>query len=186
MKHVFRIAVAFLLLAFTTKEVNAQTKVAHLDLDSLLNIMPEMKKATEDAAAYYKTLENQLYTMNIELDRKLNEYDSCTTRKIWSELIKGLKEKEIRDLQQNIQIFQQQAQVDYANKRSELVEPIYKKIIDAVKAVATRLGYTYVLDSSKTTGVVLYASPKDDILNAVMLELKIPIPAPKAPTPPGK
>lgn len=186
MKNLFRIAVASLLIAVIPQTVKAQkgspAAVAHFSLDSLLDIMPDMKKASDDAAAYYKTLEDQMYRMQSELDRKLAEYDSATTRKIWSDLIKGLKEKEIRDQQQNIQIFQQQAQVDYANYRAKLVEPIFKKIKDAVKAVAVERGYKYVIDSSDATGVVLYASPTDDIFDAVRIKLNIPVP-PKPTTP---
>jgi outer membrane protein len=119
-------------------------------------------------------LENQLGVMTNEYQRKLNEYDSLKDK--WSPLIKALKEKEITDLQNNIQGFQQQAQVDYSNMRGKLVEPIYNEITKAVKEVALARGYKYVLDSSKTSGVVLYASPTDDIFNDVRIKLNIPVP----------
>ena len=181
MKKFLCFAIAALLVAAIPHAAHAQTKatpaaVAHIDLDSLLDIMPEMKKASDSAQKYYESLENQLYAMQVELDRKLNEYDSLN--KSWSPLIKGLKEKEIRDLQQNIQVFQQNAQVDYANYRAKLVEPIFTKIQAAVKEVALAKGYKYVIDSSKSTGVVLYASPSDDIFNDVRTKLGIPAPAP--------
>ena len=181
MKKFLCFAIAALLVAAIPHAAHAQTKaaptaVAHIDLDSLLDIMPDMKKASDSAQSYYQMLENQLYAMQVELDRKLNEYDSLN--KTWSPLIKSLKEKEIRDLQQNIQAFQQSAQVDYANRRAELVEPIFTKIQGAVKEVAIAKGYKYVIDSSKTTGVVLYASPADDIFNDVRIKLGIPVAAP--------
>jgi outer membrane protein len=181
MKKFLRIAVAALFIAALPHVAKAQTKasptaVAHLDLDSLLDIMPEMKRASDSAATYYKMLEDQLYKMQVELNRKMNEYDSLS--KNWSPLIKSLKEKEAQDLQQNIQAFQQSAQVDYANYRAKLVEPIFAKITAAVKDVAVAKGYRYVIDSSKTTGVVLYASPTDDIFNDVRIKLGIPVPAP--------
>jgi outer membrane protein len=171
MKKFLRIAVAALFIAALPHVAKAQTKasptaVAHLDLDSLLDIMPEMKRASDSAATYYKMLEDQLYKMQVELNRKMNEYDSLS--KNWSPLIKSLKEKEAQDLQQNIQ----------ANYRAKLVEPIFAKITAAVKDVAVAKGYRYVIDSSKTTGVVLYASPTDDIFNDVRIKLGIPVPAP--------
>lgn len=182
MKNFLRIAVAVLLLAAVPQFANAQAKgspsaVAHLDLDSLLKIMPEVQKANDSAEMYMAMLEKQLYTMSLELDRKLNEYDSLN--KMWSPLIKSLKEKEIRDLQENIQAFQQTAQNDFTNYRANLYLPIFKKIEEAVKAVAVARGYKYVLDSSKSAAVVLYANPGDDIFNDVRIKLNIPLPAPK-------
>lgn len=186
MKKLFSIAIAALLIAAFPHAAKAQTKaspatVAHFDLDSLLGIMPAMQKASDSAAAYYSQLENQLYSMQAELQRKYDIYDSLKDK--MSPLIRGIKEKEINDLQNNIQIFQQKAQQDYANLRAQLVEPIYNSIIKAAKEVAIARGYRYVIDSSKTAGVILYASPTDDIFNDVRIKLGIPVPAPKPATP---
>ncbi|HTL80947.1 MAG TPA: OmpH family outer membrane protein [Bacteroidia bacterium] len=180
MKHLLRITILLFFFALPkpghtqTATKASASAVGHLDLDSLLDIMPAMKKASDSAQAYYNMLEDQLAVMTNEYQRKLNEYDSLKDH--WSPLIKALKEKEITDLQNNIQAFQQQAQVDYTNMRSKLVEPIYDQITAAVKQVALARGYKYVLDSSKTSGVVLYASPTDDIFNDVRIKLNIPVP----------
>lgn len=188
MKKLFSIAIAALLIAAFPHAAKAQTKaspatVAHFDLDSLLSIMPEMQKASDSAAAYYSQLENQLYSMQAELERKGAIYDSLKDK--MSPLIRGIKEKEMYDLQNSIQLFQQRAQQDYANLRASLVEPIYNKIIAAAKKVALARGYRYVIDSSKTAGVILYASDVDDIFTAIRLELKIPEPKPTTPAPGG-
>lgn len=183
MKKLIRIAVAVLLIAVIPQTAKAQkpaSPIAHFSLDSLLDIMPEMKKASDSAAIYYKSLEDQMYRMQLELERKGREYDSLKLS--WSPLIRGLKEKEISDLQYNIQVFQQQAQTDFANKRAALVEPIFKKIKEAVKTVALEKGYKYVIDSSDATGVVLYANTSDDIFKDVCAKLGIPLPVKPATT----
>ncbi len=188
MKNFFRIAVAVLLLAAVPQFANAQkSPIAHFNLDSLLQIMPEVTKANDSAELYMNMLEKQLYTMSLELDRKMREYDSLS--KGWSPLIKGLKEKEITDLQSNMQAFQQSAQNDFTNYRAGLYLPIFNKIEAAVKKVALAKGYKYVLDSSKSAAVVLYANPTDDIFADICRELGVTPPAPKpttggAPTPP--
>lgn len=189
MKKYLTIAVTALLLVSVPKFAQAQTKaapcaVAHIDLDSLLDIMPAFKKASDSAQAYYAQLEQQMYTMNMELQRLGNEYDSLN--KSWQPLIKQMKEKTIYDLQQNIQAFQQRAQEDYTNFRSQLLIPIFNEIQKAVKEVAIARGYKYVLDSSKSATVVLYAADSEDIFTDVRIKLKIPAPAPKpAPAPGG-
>jgi outer membrane protein len=183
MKNLFRIALAAVVLALSPVMAKAQVKatpatIAHFDMDSLLERMPEFQKATDDANAYYKQLEDQLYKMELQLDRMMREYDSL--KATWSPLIRGLKEKEITDAQYNIQVFQQQAQVDFANKRAELVKPVYDSIITAVKEVAQANGFKYVIDSSKSTGVVLYSAKEYDIFGLLVKRLRIPPPpAPK-------
>ncbi|MCA6365138.1 MAG: OmpH family outer membrane protein [Bacteroidetes bacterium] len=189
MKNLLKAAIAALILFVAAPvALHAQAKatpaaVAHFDLDSLLNVMPDFKKASEDAAAYYKMLEGQLVQMQNQLDLKMNEYDSLN--KTWSPLIKGLKEKEIVDLQQNMQTFQVSAQTEFSNKRADLLKPIYEKIRNAAKAVAARRGYKYVIDSSKSSAIVIYASPADDIFMDMLKELGITLPAPTTPAPGG-
>lgn len=189
MTRLIRLALALvLMLAAIPSSVSAQGKaaaspVAHFDLDSILDVMPEFKKASDEAAVYYKELENQLIVMQGELDRKLAEYDSLN--KTWTGLIKSLREKEINDLQQNIQAFQMNAQNAFSAKRAELLQPIYDKIKAAVKAVALRKGYKYVIDSSKSSSVVMYASPADDIFMDLVKELGITLPAKPATPPPS-
>jgi outer membrane protein len=187
MKKFLSIAIAAILIAAFPHVAKAQVKagpatVAHFDLDSLLEIMPAMKKAQDSANAYYQQLENQLYTMQAEFERKAGIYDSL--KSVTSPLINAMREKELNDLQYNIQLFQQKAQQDYANMRATLVEPIYNSIIKAVKEVAIANGFKYVIDSSKSAGVVLYASKDYDIFDAVCTKLGIPKPAaPKPATP---
>ncbi|MGL5890743.1 MAG: OmpH family outer membrane protein [Bacteroidia bacterium] len=189
MKNLLKAAVAAILLLIAVPvSVNAQTKaaptaVAHFGLDSLLKIMPDFKKAQDDAQNYYKSLEGQLMKMKVELDRKMVEYDSLSPT--WSPLIKSLKEKEIVDAQQNMEAFQMSAQQDFANKRAELLKPIYDKIRNAAKAVALRRGYKYVIDSSESSAIVIYSSPADDIFLDMLKELGIPVPVAPAPAPGG-
>jgi outer membrane protein len=193
MKKYLLIAVAALMLSSIPRVAHAQAKataVAHINIDSLLDIMPAFKKASDSAQAFYNQLEQTMYTMQLEYQRKLNEYDSLNTH--WSPPIKSLKESELNDLQGRIQKFQQDAQDSYTDYRTKLLTPIFKQIQDAVKAVAIAQGYKYVLDSSKSATVVLYAADSDDIFNAVRLKLGIPAPTPKpapapggAPVPPG-
>ena len=187
MKKFFKLAVVALMIIACPHFAKSQTvakatptTVAHLDLDSLLKIMPAFTKATDSANAYQTYLENQLYSLQVEYARKTHEYDSL--EKVWSPLIKGLRAKEIQDLENNIQSFQQLAQDELTQVRSSLYEPIFEKVDSAVKAIAIARGYKIVLDSTKGQGV-LYASPSDDIFTDVRIKLGIPAPSAVKPKP---
>lgn len=159
-------AVAIMCLSFTNG--NAQ-KIAHIDFDSLISIMPEMDSVRKISQEFVKTLETQLIKMQTELQTKYQDYQ--TNKDKYTDLIKQIKEKELQDLQANIQDFQQNAQSEIQKKNEQLGEPINTKARNAIKKVAIAKGYKYVLDTSMDN--VLYSEPTDDILPLVKIELKI-------------
>ncbi|HLG04460.1 MAG TPA: OmpH family outer membrane protein [Bacteroidia bacterium] len=178
MKKLMKIAVAALMLvAVTPKIAQAQTKVAHINLDSLLQIMPDYAKARDSAVKIYDALADQMAKMQLDLNKDMSDYDSLS--KIpggMTPLIKRVREAQIMQKQNNIETFSEAAQQDFEMQRLKIFEPVYNKILVAVKKVALAKGYKYVIDSSKSKGTILYAAPEDDIFDAVRVELKVPIP----------
>ncbi|HEV7231318.1 MAG TPA: OmpH family outer membrane protein [Bacteroidia bacterium] len=169
MKNFFRSILAAGLIIFTSLNASAQ-KIAHIHLDSLLVLMPETKKADQDAQDYYKQLEQRLQQMQGEYQNKLDYYEKNKTT--MSELIKTATENDIQRMQQSMQEFQQNAQTDFQNKKNELLKPIYDRANKAIADVAKTGGYKYVLDTS--AGVVIYYEPSDNILPLVKTKLNIP------------
>lgn len=144
-------------------------KKLHISLDSLITLMPESKKAQLDVQDYAKQLEQQITAMQAELQTKYAEYQEKS--KDLAEIVKASKEKELSDLNQRIQDFQQQAQVDYQKKSAELSKPIYDKAKKAINQIAKENNYKYVLDTS--SGIVIYSEPSDDIMAIVIKKLGI-------------
>lgn len=153
------------IVAFTlgTITLAKAQKIAHVSLDSLITTMPESKVAQEVAQKYLKDLENQVATMDNELQTKYADY--MKNKDTYSELVAQTKETELQDLNKRIEDFKGQAQQDYQRKYGELSKPIYEKAKKAIDLVAKENGYKYVLDTS--TGNVLYSEPADDILPLV-------------------
>ena len=63
--------------------------------------------------------------------------------------------QEVEDLRQRMDNFVQVAQQDVNKKQQELIAPIQQKMADAIKAVGTEQGYTYIIDPQ----VLLYTGP---------------------------
>ena len=181
MKNVLKIVVVGAALIVNSFTVNAQ-KMAHINLDSLITLMPESKTAQEAVQAYSKQLEVQITAMQTELQTKYAAYQ--TEAPNLAEIVKASREKELNDLNQRITDFQQQAQADYQKKSAELSRPVYEKAKKAIDQVAKDNGYKYVLDTS--TGLVLYHEPTDDIISLVIKKLGIILPPAGAVTPPKK
>lgn len=196
MKKYLTIAITALLLVAVPQHVNAQAKkasaatVGHINLDSLYNIYPAYNAAMDTAEAYYNQLIRDLTIMQMEYTRKANELDSLS--KVLSPFQKQQRERDLQILGQRIQEYQQSAQEDFTKKQTALLTPVFNSIQKAVKEVAIERGYKYILDSSKSTGIVLYAADSEDVFAAVKAKLGIkdPPPTPKpggtgVPTPPG-
>jgi outer membrane protein len=175
MKNILKLAVVGIVITACSFTANAQ-KIAHINLDSLISVMPESKVAQQAVQAYAKQLETQVTAMQTELQTKYAEFQEKS--KDMAEVVRASREKELNDLNTRIQDFQQQAQGDYQKKTAELSKPVYDKAKKAIDQVAKESGYKYALDTS--TGLVLYFEPTDDIFSLVVKKLGItPEAAPK-------
>ncbi len=161
-------ALVLVFFAVVSYSLSAQ-KTAHINLDSLISLMPESAEAKKAQEEYIKQLEGMISTMQTEFDTKYQDYMANQTK--YSALIKSSMEKDLQDLQRRIQEFQGTAQQDLQKKNEELAKPIYEKAKKAIDQVAKENGYKYVLDTS--TGIVLYSEPTDDLLNLAKKKLGI-------------
>lgn len=166
MKKLFK-TVAALLFVFGMQQISVAQKIAHVQMDSLLQLMPETKQAMAIAQAYLKDLEKQSGAMKSEFDAKYQDY--LANKDTYSDLVRKTKEEELQGLNQRIEDFRQQATQDYQKKSAELSKPIQEKAKKAIDAVAKENGYKYVLDTS--SGVVLFSEASDDILLIVKKKL---------------
>ena len=170
-------SVAIVTMIFATSVTAKAQKMGHINLDSLLSLMPESKAAKQAGQDYYKQLESQVATMQTELQTKYQDYTQ--NQSTYSDLIKQTKEKELNELNQRIQDFQVSAQQALQKKNEALSKPIYEKAKKAIDQVAKENGFKYVFDTS--SGIVLYSEPNDDVLGLVKKKLDLTTPAATAP-----
>lgn len=169
-----RFVFLFLLIAFVSPafgQAPVKFKVAALNVDSLLDIMPEMQAASDSLTALQKRIDLQLQDMKDLLAQKEYEYDSITKLHLWSPLITALKEKQIEDMRQNIKEIETFADEQYEARRKELFDPVMKKINAAAAVVAREKGYACVLDVSEEAGIVLYYDEAYNITADVCVKL---------------
>lgn len=146
-----------------------ETKFGHINSSELLQIMPESKKVQEELQNYAKQLENQLTTMSAEYQTKVTEYQ--TNEKVWTDLVKQTKVKEITDLERRIGEFQQTAQESLQEKEQQLFQPLLDKAQKAIDEVAKANGFTYIFDTS--TGALVHTPEAGNILPLVRKHLDI-------------
>ena len=155
------------ILLLTGGLINAQ-KFAHINSQELLASMPESDSAQSSIEKMAKDFENQLDEMQVELNKKYDEY--LNKRDTYTDLIRQTKESEISDINERIQQFQAVAQQELEDKRNILLRPILEKANNAVKSVAEEHGFIYVFDLS--LGNPIYFSDESvDILPMVKEKL---------------
>jgi outer membrane protein len=157
-----------ILVFVTTGQLFAQSlKFGHINSTQLLGMMPETKLADSTLQKFGASLESQLKTMTNEYQAKVGEFRA--NEATMAEPIKEAKAKEINDLEQRIQDFQDSAQQSLQKKKEEVYTPIIKKAEDAIKGIAKEKSYSYIFDTS--VGVVLFAQESDDIMPLVKTKL---------------
>jgi outer membrane protein len=161
---------AVLILSVFCFNVSAQTlKFGHIDSGQLIQMMPQTKQADSTLKRFGESLDSQLKAMTAEYQSKLQNYQSKADS--LPDAIRTTKEKELTDLGQRIQDFQQTAQESIQKKKEEIYGPILKKAEDAIKEIAKEKSYSYIFDTS--LGSVIYAQPGDNIMAMVKEKLGI-------------
>ena len=144
MKKILKLTLAVALMLCATA-ASAQ-KFGRVDLAAIVPNMPEFKEAQTNLEAYGMDLQNQLEQIQVEFNQKYAEYEK--NRATYTDTIRQMKESELQQLQQRFQEFQQIAQQDIQQKEAEVMEPIYNKANEAVKAVAEAGGYMAIFSTA--------------------------------------
>ncbi len=158
MRKMKTILVALAIFVGATSFVNAQTKIAHINAQELIESMPDFKAAQTSIEKVQKTYDTEIKAMVKELEAKAKLYDSEAESKTDEENAKRVTE--INGMQDNIQAYRQQALQDLEKKKSDIFKPILEKAQSAIQKVGRAQGYQYVLDSTMGSGIIL-ADGKD-------------------------
>jgi outer membrane protein len=166
------IVASVLALGFFT--ASAQTKIGYINTEELLGSMPEALTVSKELEEYGAALDMQREEYMKELNEKGAKFNEDSSK--LSATMKEIKRKELQELYEKIQNYQQTAQDDMNKKSQEKLMPLRKKAMEAINAVAKENGYIYVLDISS----IIVGPPSDNIIGLVKKKLGIKDPAPAA------
>lgn len=154
-------------MALSFLGAGAQTKIGYVNTDEVISVMPETEKANKELQEYQESLGKQYDDLQQEANDKSEKFikDSINM----NPSMKEIKRKEIIELIQKVNNFQQEAQELTKRKAQEKFAPIQQKAMDAIKAVAKKNGYAYILDVNS----VIVGPPGDDVAALVKKELGI-------------
>lgn len=153
MKQFKTLVIAVALTLGATTFTNAQSKVAHIASQELIEQMPEYESAMTQLEQLQKTLDTEIREMVSEAEATSRRYQAEVETKTDEE--NSRRANEIQQAQRSIQEFRQQAMQQLEQKNMELVRPIMEKARNTIQQVAREKGYDYVLDSSPGAGIIM-------------------------------
>jgi outer membrane protein len=169
MKNLKLLFVAAMLIVGATSFVNAQSNIAHIDTQALVEAMPEMKAAQSQLEKLQKTYDTEIKNMMKEWEAKVKQYDGESQSQ--TEEVNLKRVEEVQGMQKNIGDYRNTALEDLRKKEVDLLQPILEKARAAIQKVARAKGMQYVLDSANGNGVIL--ADGTDLLADVKKELGI-------------
>ena len=156
MKKIRTLMIALALFIGATTAVTAQVKVAHIDVQKLLEEMPERKSVEAQLKKLEQSYTNDIQAAIKELQARAEKYQKEIAALTEAQL--KARETEFLTAAQSLQ-----------KKQQELVEPLLKKVKTAIENVAKEKGLQYVLDSS--TGSSVIVATGEDLYSVVKKKL---------------
>ena len=162
--------IALILLLIAPMTVFAQ-KFGHIKTQAIISIMPEYTKAQTDINTLQKQYEDYIKRLTDELQKKFTEYQQEQAN--LPKNIQERRQKELQELNEKGMLAQQDAQQELERAWMSMLEPIAKKIDEAIKAVGQEGGYVYIFDLNSTNIPFVNETLSTDVTDAVKAKLGI-------------
>ena len=160
--------IALILMLILPMSVFAQ-KFGHIRSQEILIVMPEYTKAQTDIQTLQKQYDDDMKRVADELQKKFAAYQQEQAN--LPKNIQERRQKELQELNDRGMQMQQDAQQELQQSWMQMLEPIAKKIDDAIKAVGQEGGYVYIFDLNATQIPFVNETLSTDVTSAVKAQL---------------
>lgn len=148
----------------------AQTKFAHMNSQEVIIAMPEYTKAQAELDTMAKQYSDEIQRTQEEFNKKYQEF--LNQRDSLPENIAERRMKELTDMDQRQQQFQQEAQQSMQKAQQDRLAPIMQKLDAAIQAVGQAEGVIYIFDLARTP-LVYIGKESIDVTDKVKAQLGI-------------
>ena len=162
--------IALLLMLILPMSVFAQ-KFGHIKTQEILTAMPEYTKAQTDIQTMQQQYDDEMKRLGEELNKKFAAYQQEQAN--LPKNIQERRQKELQELNEKGMLAQQDAQQELERAWMSMLEPIAKKIDEAIKAVGQEGGYVYIFDLNSTNIPFVNETLSTDVTDAVKAKLGI-------------
>lgn len=165
------------LLALTCVAAGAaeaqQQKIGYVDTDLLVSQIPEYQSVQQQLSSISQQWRQELDQMQQEIEKLKEDFEAREI--LYTEEIRKQKEQELNNkIQQRQQYLEQKfgSNGEYFEQQKQLLEPIQRRVFEAISRVAERDGFNFIFDRSQKTDI-LFAQESWNLNDEVLLELGI-------------
>lgn len=155
MKSLLFATVLFVCTAYNS--VNAQAKLAHVDVTEVASKMPAMLDANKQLEKLSATYDAEYRTMAEEYQNKIKKYDQ--EQETVGDAVNETRKVEVQELIKRITDYRDNAQKELQKKEMDLYKPLQEKIRVSISKVGKAKGFQYILNSSDVNQVLLADGP---------------------------
>lgn len=131
---------------FGAQTMNAQAKIAHVDVNELMSKMPAMLDAQNQLKKLSETYDKDYKVMVDEYQVKIKKYDAEASTV--TDAVNQSRQTEVQDMIKRINDFKETAQSDLQKKEGDLMKPLLEKVKASIQKVGKAKGYQYVLNAA--------------------------------------
>ncbi|AWK07387.1 hypothetical protein HYN56_08860 [Flavobacterium crocinum] len=146
MKQIKTLLIAAILILGASNTMNAQAKVAHVDVSEIMSKMPAMLDAQNQLQKLSGTYDAEYKKMVDEYQVKIKKYE--TEAATVTDAVNGERSKEVQDMQKRIVDYRDNAQKELQQKETDIVKPLMEKVRASIQKVGKAKGFQYILDGS--------------------------------------
>ena len=146
MKQIKTLLIAAILILGASNTMNAQAKVAHVDVSDIMSKMPAMLDAQNQLQKLSGTYDAEYKKMVDEYQTKIKKYEAEAATV--TEAVNGERSKEVQDMQKRIVDYRDNAQKELQQKETDIVKPLMEKVRASITKVGKAKGFQYVVDGA--------------------------------------
>lgn len=145
--------------AFAETTPATGSKIATVDMQKALQTVDAGKKAKTQLEKEFNTKKKMLDDEQTAIKKLTEEFKKQTM--VLNEESRAKKQQEIQERMMKFQDQMMRSQTEIQQKEGELTAPIVKSLKAMVKEMASKKGYSLVLDKNEQT--VIFSEEKDDL-----------------------
>lgn len=148
-----------------------EVKIATVNVQDIFAAMPELSGIETQLSTKQEEIRKNIQALGEEYQKKYQEFEASPAA---SEAAKQDQQKQLGQLEERYQVYMQNGQQELQQLQQQLLEPVNRKIFEAIKAVGDENKYTFVYDISSMQSPIVYFTPSAvDITAQVKTKLGI-------------
>jgi outer membrane protein len=174
MKRIVHLLLFFLVLD-VTQSIAQDQKIGFIDSDYILSRMPEYSGLEQRLRAINEEWRKEIEEMDIQLQRLEREF--VAREILYTDEVRTQKQNEIETIKRQREQYinsRYGPEGEYFKQQQLILEPLQRRIMEAVETVSARDNYDFVFDRSGDF-LFLFARSQWNLSNDVLLELGVQI-----------